>query len=344
MPHVRSFDLRVPVPSRDGERDRWEIAASVYLPAEDARPARPAALVVMPGGGYGRRYFDLPGPCGSQAEHHARRGTVVVAIDHLGTGDSSIPPTEVTTLATVAAASHAAVTEVLGRLRQGTLAPGVPPVDLAAVVGAGQSLGGHAVAVMQANHRTFDGVALLGSSMICTTMPVRPGAPAVVIPDGATPEQASALALAGTDWNWVWHWPDTLAAGASAGPDDLASPGPDDLASLVAADIAAGLPARRTAPPWGSLTYPGYGASMMRPGVVADEAARIDVPVLLATGERDVCRPPAEEVGAFTAARDISVFVVPRMAHMHNFAATRALLWERLDGFVTHVTRAALRP
>jgi hypothetical protein len=32
------------------------------------------------------------------------------------------------------------------------------------------------------------------------------------------------------------------------------------------------------------------------------------------------------------------VLVVPQMAHMHNFAATRTLLWERLDEFVTHVT------
>jgi len=32
------------------------------------------------------------------------------------------------------------------------------------------------------------------------------------------------------------------------------------------------------------------------------------------------------------------------MAHMHNFAATQALLWERLDEFVTHVTCGAARP
>jgi pimeloyl-ACP methyl ester carboxylesterase len=322
-----SFDLRVPVPSADGEQPGWEIAATVYLPAADAIPGRPPVLVVMPGGGYGRRYFDLPVPGLSQAEHHARQGTVVVAIDHLGVGASSVPPMEVTTLPTVAAANHAAVVTVLGRLREGTLAPGVPPLDLAGVVGAGQSLGGHALAAMQAGHRTFDGVAMLGSSMAGTTMPVRPGAPEVAVPDGATPEQASLLVIANTDWSWVYHWQDT--------------PLPPELASLVAADVAAGLPARRSAPEWGSLTYPGYGASMVLPGVMAGEAARIDVPVLLATGERDVCRPPAEEIATFKAATDISVFVVPRMAHMHNFATTRALLWERLDEFVTHVARIA---
>ena len=64
--------------------------------------------------------------------------------------------------------------------------------------------------------------------------------------------------------------------------------------------------------------------------------------MLLAAGERDVCRHPVEELAAFKAATDLSVFTVPRMAHMHNFAATRTLLWERLDEFVAHVTRAAV--
>jgi non-ribosomal peptide synthetase component E (peptide arylation enzyme) len=37
--HVRTVDLRVPVPS-DAEHGAWEIAAAVYLPADDGRPAR----------------------------------------------------------------------------------------------------------------------------------------------------------------------------------------------------------------------------------------------------------------------------------------------------------------
>jgi hypothetical protein len=79
----------------------------------------------------------------------------------------------------------------------------------------------------------------------------------------------------------------------------------------------------------------------MLPGALADEAAVIDVPVLLATGERDVCRAPAEELAMFKAATDVSVFTVRQMAHMHNFAATRTRLWDRLDEFVAHVTRVA---
>jgi pimeloyl-ACP methyl ester carboxylesterase len=331
MAHIRTVDLRIPVPGADGSQPGWEIAATVHLPADNMLASGPGVLVLMPGGGYNRRYFDLPVPGYSQAEHHARRGTVVVAIDHLGAGDSSVLPLEVTTLPTVAAANHAAVVTVLDRLRAGTLAAAVPPADIACVVGAGQSLGGHALLGMQAFHRTFDGIAMLGSSLVGTNLPVRPGAPEIVIPEGTTPEQAAQLVLANTDWSWAFHWEATGAA-------DPWRP-PHDLSSLVAADVAAGLPVRRTAPAWGSPTWPGLGATAMLPGAMADEAARIDVPVLLAAGERDVCHPPAEEVAALKAATDISVLVVPRMAHMHNFAVTRTLLWERLDEFVSHVTR-----
>jgi pimeloyl-ACP methyl ester carboxylesterase len=319
------------VPSGGGQPD-WEIAASVYLPADGILPARPAALVALPGAGYARGYFDLPVPGFSQAAHHAGQGTVVIAIDHLGAGASSIPPAEAGTFPAIAAAGHAAVTSVLDGLRRGTLAPGVPAVDLGAVIGAGQSMGGHILATMQASHRTFDGVAFLGASMNGATLPVRPGTPEPVIPDGVTPEEAAFLALMSVDWNWAFHW--------EAGPAPEPAGAPTDLASLIAADIAAGLPVRQAAPPWGSITVPACAPLAMMPGALAGEAARIDVPVLLAAGERDLCRPMADEVAAFAAATDICVLVVPRMAHMHNFAATRALLWERLDEFIAHVTRS----
>ncbi|WP_106396553.1 alpha/beta fold hydrolase [Actinocorallia populi] len=125
----------------------------------------------MPGGGYNRRYFDLPVPGFSRARHHAERGTVVVAIDYPGIGDSSIPPFEVTDLPTVAAAGHAAVIGIVDRLRRGSLAPEAGPVAVRCVVGAGQSPGGHVLAGMQAHHRTSDAVAFLGSSMAGTLVP-----------------------------------------------------------------------------------------------------------------------------------------------------------------------------
>ncbi|WP_241835414.1 alpha/beta hydrolase [Pseudofrankia asymbiotica] len=249
-------------------------------------------------------------------------------------GDSTGLPTEITNLPTVAAANHAAVVTILDRMRAGSLAEGIAPFRPGAVVGAGQSLGGHALAGMQAYHRTFDAVAMLGSSMAGTNLPLRPGR-TVPVPDGATAEQATLARMAGADWAWIFHWEDPGATARPVPPD-----GGDDegaaLAVLVAADIAAGVPARHTPPPWGAAAYPGFSLELMMPGALAAQVALIDVPVLLASGERDVCRSPAEEIAGFRAATDLSVLVVRRMAHMHNFAPTRATLWNRLDEFVSH--------
>ncbi len=314
----RRVETRVAVPSTQDGDDNWQIVATVLLPAADALPERPAVLVEMPGAGYSRRYFDLPDEGYSEAAYHNRRGTIVVALDHLGVGESSAPPFEVTTMDVVAAANNAAVNSILDSLRNGDLAPGVRPLDPACVIGAGQSMGGHILAGMQAYHRTFDGVAMLGSSMVCTAMPSRPGGSPVVVREGTPPDEAAALLTQGTDWRYAFFWEDVPEA-------------------FVEADFAGGHPMRETAPIWGSVTVPGLAAELVLPGVVASEAASIDVPVLVGMGERDVCQDPHAELAAFQNATDIAAFVVPRMAHMHNFAGTRRRMWDRIDAFIFQV-------
>jgi hypothetical protein len=76
---------------------------------------------------------------------------------------------------------------------------------------------------------------------------------------------------------------------------------------------------------------------MMTPGIVKVEAAAVAVPVLIAMGERDVCPDPHDEPSAYRSSRDVSLFVVPRMAHMHNFAGTRHLLWKRIESWALQV-------
>jgi len=314
-------EVRQPVPSTGDGGESWELAASVFFPPADTLPERSPVLVAMPGAGYGRDYFDLPEPGYSEAAYHNRLGTVVVALDHLGVGESSIPPFELTTLEVVAGANHAAVTSILDHLREGTLAPGTGRISPACVVGAGQSMGGHILVGMQAYHRTFDGVAILGSSMVCTAMPTGPERQPVAVPEGASAEEAAALVTEQTDWRYAFFW------------EDVPEP-------LVEADVAGGYPLRNTAPAWGSTTFPGLATAMVFPGAVAPEAARIDVPVLIGMGERDVCREPIAELAAFTSATDIALLVVPRMAHMHNFAGTRARMWDRIDAFIAQVATA----
>lgn len=82
---------------------------------------------------------------------------------------------------------------------------------------------------------------------------------------------------------------------------------------------------------------------MMTPGAVADEAAAVDVPVLVACGERDVVPDPAAEPTAYRSSPDVQVDVVPRMAHMHNFAHTREQLWAAVESLARRVTTRAGR-
>src|SRR5436305_1309458 len=103
---------------------------------------------------------------------------------------------------------------------------------------------------------------------------------------------------------------------------------PDEEPELMETDLASYHPYSDTvrgdaSTPWGSATVPACAITMMTEGSVAQEAAVIDVPVLVACGERDVVPDPWAESGAYRGTPRVSLAVVPRMAHMHNFARTR---------------------
>ena len=85
---MTAHDLELDVSDAVGLPGRSTIAVTVHVPDEPGE--RPVVLFGYPGGGYGRRYFDirtLPGY--SQADFHGDRGDVFVSCDHLAVGDSS---------------------------------------------------------------------------------------------------------------------------------------------------------------------------------------------------------------------------------------------------------------
>src|SRR5690606_38523081 len=88
-----------------------------------------------------------------------------------GVGDSSQPEPTSLTYERLAAANHATVTSVLGRLRDGTAVDGVGPMAIRGVLGVGQSAGGCLTIVQQARHQSFDAVGILGYSAIHTVIP-----------------------------------------------------------------------------------------------------------------------------------------------------------------------------
>lgn len=126
-------DLVVDVSGSCDIAGRLRVAATVFLPRPDALAAGATVVYALPGGGYSRGYFDMhfPGRAGySQAEHHVSAGLVMVAIDHLGVGQSSPQVCDQLRVEDIAAANHAAVTAISRLLEQGGAAAKYPRCTL----------------------------------------------------------------------------------------------------------------------------------------------------------------------------------------------------------------------
>jgi pimeloyl-ACP methyl ester carboxylesterase len=286
-----------------------QLGATFHLP-ERPDPARPV-LFLFPGATYARGYYDIQaaGFDGySQAERHVADGFVCVAMDYLGNDGAPYADANLT-LGMIGAGCDAGVRAALAELAGGGLDPAVPPLKPAAVIGVGQSMGGHVVLKTQADHETFDGVAFLGSSFTQTRLALKPGARP---PSRDAPPVDVMRSAMDADMLACFHWPETPA-------------------ELVAADDLAARPT------WRSQTFPPCGSQLLLPGILAREAAAIRVPVLLAYGEIDVTGEPLNDAAAFRSTADLTLLVLPRMAHMHNFAPTRETLWRRLARFAETV-------
>ena len=341
----QTIELTIDVTQATALGESAHVAASVTLPDRQRLGPQPVVCFARPGGGYSRHYYtaDLPGPAsGAQAAFHADRGWIFVAMDNLGSGGSSLHAGERLGFATLTAAALAAEQDILTRLANGVLLPGYPPVLQPVRIGIGQSTGGILAVVQQARHRCYDGVGLLGVSAVHNHPATPPGEKPVVTPWFARDLPADA---AGSILN-----ADALARATSGAPQESAWAALawgfhyDDVAAEVVEqdlahyeDIAAGrippLDPAGTAP-WLSFTPPQEAARFtLTPGIIAPEAAAVTVPVLAAMGERDLVVDPAGEARAFRSAPSFDLFVCPRMGHMHNFAGTRGLFWERIHAF-----------
>ena len=342
------IELEIDVTDAAGLGMAAHTAATVFLPDDGAVADPPVVCFAFPGGGYCRRYysFDMPDDSGGgEAGWHVERGWMFVACDHLGFGDSTIPDGNALSYDNVALGNRATVEAVIDRLEAGTMLDGFPPVQGATKLGIGQSMGGCFTIVLQGQHGTFDGIGSLGYSGIHTVVPTRPGAPPSAwpwIPRGSDLDnpkilnQAALAAAAGPTLAGT----DSISGAAAVGehPFAWAFHYDDVPRDVVAADMAASAGTNEgPLPSWRSAAIPPCGIYMVAPGTVALEAASITVPVLVAVGERDVVPDPWIEPKAFKSATDITVFVCPRMGHMHNFAGTRHRFWQRIHSWGTGV-------
>ena len=334
-PKSRSIDLRIDVSAAVPLPGPLEMAVMAYLPDPANLASPPVAIFAVPGGGYSRGYFDMhfAGHAGySEAEFHTARGSIFIACDHLGVGASTIAHLDKITLENMGDSYAHAVRTLCQRIEEGTLAAGFPKLPKFAKIGIGQSLGGMATIIAQARQHVFDGIAPLGYSAIHTQLPQpteTARAESVKFHNLKRDSDMSKASIAESsshvmDFKYPFHWEDV--------PKDI-----------LDADMAGGYPIRKTVPPFGSSTMPTCSLLGMTPGVVGKEAAAIRTPVLVAVGQRDVCPDPHAEPGAYRGSSDVCLFIAPRMAHMHNFASTRELLWERTAAWAARAARQAVR-
>jgi pimeloyl-ACP methyl ester carboxylesterase len=288
----------------DGEP--MSISATVHTPPSGAPRA---ALICWPGGSYSRAYWDMHiagHPGYSFAEHLAARGYLVLAADHLGVGASSKPADgDRVTFETMSAAAAAFTGQVRERLGG----------DLP-VIGVGHSLGACLTVVTQARHRPYDAIAALGFTHGAKDVAVR----AAGAEEGRDAAVEQARAFFGTAWDDVYGLVDRA-------PHHGWLHRPDVPQAVLAADDA-------EATAWPRQAY----VEALLAGHSATFAAQVECPVFVAFGDHDVPPVPHDDVGYYTASRDVTLYVLPDAAHCHNFAATRMQLWDRIDAWATSVT------
>jgi pimeloyl-ACP methyl ester carboxylesterase len=296
------------------------IATDLFVP--DQVHASQLLWCCVPGGGMSRAYFDLEVPGAtdrySMARFAAERGHYVLTIDPPGVGESDAPIDGYElTPHRVADVVDLVVSDVLDRLSLGKV-EGVSAGTHLEALGVGHSAGAFLVAVQQARHRTFGGLALLGFS--------NSGLPSVLTQEeaafvGRPEELAAALpelvrARFGTP----------LPEGTSAESDML----------LVGAHSSE---AKAAATRSSSRLLALVGLACLVPGSIRPELDQIDVPTFVAVGEHDIAGPTAALPGQLPACRDLTLLTLPGIGHNHNVTDSRLELWDRLERWAT-----SLRP
>ena len=306
-----SFDVTNALPADLVAGQRVLMAAWLFMP-DDLRKlgAKPVTLTLLPGGSYDKRYFHpwIPGHEGySAASHLAQLGNIVLLPDHLGVGESTrLANQKQATRQIVALANHAAVSQFYDRLARGEVHPSLAPIARFTKIGGGHSLGAMQTIVQQATHRSYDGVMILGytADAVHLTIGGKKLRAADFITNDEPPDYSTsdrAMLHEG------FYFEDVPAAVISA-----------DDAQAVETPTSIGLDSIRT-------------------GIVREDAAKIDAPVYICLGERDVSPDPYLEPTYYRRSTDITLHILPRSGHCQNFAGTRQQMWNRMHAWARSV-------
>ena len=297
----------------DGEAP-LQLAAEVWTPAGAPR----ALLLCLPGGGMSRRYYDLQAADGDEsfsfARQMARRGFLVIALDHPGIGDSDRPADSYAlTPDLITRANAEASAELLRRARQGALLPGLPVLPDLPSIGIGHSMGAMFSILQQAAYAQHAGVAVLGFSTRGLPEYVSPRVKELAA-QSVEAARAETVTFARTMFGGV-DYPEIRPNPQASRIFEGAAADPRGVEAIKAARAPL-------------LPVPAFFS--MIPGNVAPEAARIAVPVFLGIGERDMVGDPQLVPAAFAAAPAVELYVQPGAGHSHFLFPSRVELYDRL--------------
>jgi pimeloyl-ACP methyl ester carboxylesterase len=211
------------------------------------------------------------------------------------------------TASEIASACHSAVRQALSRLRDGTLISGLVSQSQVLCVGVGHSMGGMLVTVEQADHRTFDALAILGFSTFQL--------------DPAT-LTAAAQGMTGGSTEGFTDLPNYFDTSREALRDLFYYS--DVPEAVIAADSAYAVPLIRE-PVMFSL-YPTR---------IAEKTRSLNVPLFLGFGEVDLSTNVRGEVASYVGATDVTLHLLSRSGHCANFSSTRKQLWDRLSSWAS---------
>lgn len=279
------------------------IRGEILVPAETTPDF---LLVCLPGGGMNRNYFDLPTPAGeataSFVDAMTAKGFAVAMLDPLGIGESSVPADPYDLTPDVQARALAeAVDALVRRVRTGGIS-GLPALPNIRIVGVGHSYGAALSVGIQAYRPCYVGLALFGFGV--APMPRFDRSSEHAVPDAALPIEEGRARL-----------PQAVRAIFQKPYLDIEPTGGERAKILARANDRL-------------LATTAY--STMLPWLFQANAAAIDVPVLLAFGDRDLHGLPHENVRHYPNSNDVTLLVLPETRHNHFIYETRATLFDRL--------------
>jgi pimeloyl-ACP methyl ester carboxylesterase len=258
--------------------------------------------VTLHGGNYNHTYWDIPtlgGDAYSYAHFMARQHYAVLALDLLGSGESSKPDADFITFQQMGSAVHHA----LGQLRSGTNPTGQAFGKLVLV---GHSLGSALAAYVQGTYKAADAVVSTGLVFVPYERPLDPamvGDLAARYPYFKLPPEVRTSLF----YDALTTAPEVLAHDA-AGLDDFIPRGYVFSIFPFLAD----------------------------PTVTRVE--QVTSPVLIQLGERDLLAPGSlaeQEKAVWSGAASVTVQVLPDIGHSFNGHRTRLQGWSGIHAWLS---------